>query len=298
MRLDISHLAVCAALAAACGGDDEVAISVEMELDAESCGIGEPSALQLTCDATAGVWLRNANTRAVLERVCFDFEGDSHTLADLTPLLAGTDFATDAPNVIVEVAVYSPWQKAYGCPAPDELGVADPQVVITGTSAAGLSEDAGRVQVVLGCTALPGDEEPVDPPDDADEMAACLEECTADQTECANDDEIVACDNAFVTCDNACNPFDEDCFAACDKEYVACVGMSPLGDCVLDSETCFDGCDDGDKKCEMACDQTYQTCITQVCDGLLATCEQGCEVDTGEGGGGGEGPICASVTAP
>jgi hypothetical protein len=272
-------VALAAALPACGGGGDPVAVSVQMELDPATCSaIPDPAALALTCDATAGVWLRRASTGAVLDRACVDFAGDAPTLADLPPLLADIDLATTSSDGIsVDVAVYAPWQSASGCPTVDELpasGETRPEVVVSGSSGAvDLSASPVPFQVVLDCGSI---DAPIDGAD-------CEMQCSDQQDECFDDSEILDCENQFGTCEDACSPADELCDAQCEADYAVCVTASPIGACELSFEDCAEGCPDQDDQCFADCDDGYDECVDTTCSGLFDGCTAGCEDEADAG---------------
>jgi len=266
---------LAAPLAACGGGGDPVAVSVQMALDPATCGaVPDPSALDLTCAATAGVWLRRASTGEVLERACVDFGGDAPTLADLPSLLADVDLATaSSADVSVDVAVYAPWQSASGCPTLDEVapsGDAQTQVVVSGSSGGvDLSASPALIEVELACG-------PIAAPGDA---AACESDCKGEQDDCYDDSELADCEDKFDLCEEDCSPDDDLCDAQCESNYTSCVTASPVGACQLDFDSCAEDCSAGDDGCFTACDEDYDTCQDAICQDLFDSCTSGCDGD-------------------
>ncbi len=263
----------------ACGGSDPVAVSVEMTLDPGSCSaVADPAALTLTCESTAGLWLR-APSGQILERGCADFPSGS-TLAALPERLADIDLSTTAAEGIsVEVALYGLWLASSGCPAPDELDELEtplPDVIVSGSSGpVDLSESSTRIEVELGCGAIaPGSN------------AACEQMCADQEADCFDDSEAFACTNELRACEDACDPADDACDDACADGYLDCLRETPEGTCALDYEVCVEDCSPDDEDCPAECDDLYFHCIEVTCEGQADECEEGCSSD---------GSACASV---
>lgn len=255
------------ALGAACGGSDEVAVTVQMSLDPATCVVTEPASVQLDCDTTAGVWLRG-EAGEILDQACVDFTGELPTLADLPSLLAGVDLSTaSSGDMWVDVAVYAPWHAADGCLAPDDLpeGGGLPQIIVRGSSGSVTSSGQnGSVQVLLDCDSI-------GPPIDTGQ---CDQMCSSDLEACFNGDRPIQCENELTVCLDGCT--DQACDVECEDTFNGCLAATPEGVCELDFETCTDDCLEGDEQCVAACDQDYEGCVDQACSGAYDECTSGC----------------------
>jgi hypothetical protein len=264
---------------AACGKGDPAALSVEMRLDAASCTVADPDALQLDCAATAGVWLRGGASGDILDQACVDFGGaGQHTLADLPPLLAGVDLSTASTgDVWIEVAVYAPWSANQGCPTPDALPGGAAELIVSGSSErARLSGSTGSLEVLLSCSSLPASEEP-DP--------ACLTGCDTELDECFDEIERLACEDAEDLCADACPPADDECEEACEVDFVTCVSR-PEVVCGPELVGCLETCDPETDDC-FDCEDVYLDCLDETCNSQFDSCSDECE-DPADGG-------CASI---
>lgn len=266
-----------AAALCACGGD-RAAVTVQMTLDPDTCGVDEPGAIEIHCAATAGVWLRGGTAGDYLGSACLDFgAAETLTLARLPSLLAGVDLSTSSTDPVwVEVAVYGGWSESQGCVAPDDFAgpAGAPQIIVRGRSdPAPLSESGGAIQVVLTCESIVT----------APELQECLSECGEVQGECLGAIHIEECDSAAEGCFATCQ--DPACEDACEATYRACLAGSPDGGCELDFQDCADGCGIADDPCLDVCDAGFDTCLAEACTGAFQECADAC---TG-------GPVCAGV---
>jgi hypothetical protein len=272
--------AACAAASLAllaCGSSDPAPVAVEMALDPASCAtVADPADLALTCDATAGVWLRGPSGET-LASACVDFDGDAPTLADLPPLLAGIDLpVAEGDGVSIEVAVYAPWQSASGCPEPDEVAGQPSPIVVRGSSQpADLSQSDGRIAVTLECGAL------APPAPDAE----CVQDCAPQEADCFDGAASGACGLDFEQCEDGCAPEDEDCFDGCVDDYEDCLFDTDEGSCTLDYELCAEDCSPEDDSCFAECDEDFVDCVDSACGDLSDQCELDCAAEPG----------CASV---
>jgi hypothetical protein len=258
-----------AALAISCGGDETVAVSVQMALDPGTCPRDEPDAIRLDCAAAAGVWLRAGSGDDYLDHACLDFTGEGQTLAALPQLLAGIDLASeDDRTVSVDVAVYAPWQSLDGCPAPGDLSGGDvpggPEMVVWGSSGpVQLSQSGGALQVLLQCGSI----------GEGNDAGECEQRCDSDQAACLDDTEVAACGNAFDECLDSCTG--DGCEESCEGEYQSCLAGTPTGGCALSFDECLFGCG-GDEKCAGACDGDYVDCLEQTCRAIHDSCVGEC----------------------
>ncbi|HTE51067.1 MAG TPA: hypothetical protein VK698_09385 [Kofleriaceae bacterium] len=274
-RPRVLAIAALAVLAAGCEADP-VGVTVKLSLDPESCTIGAPDAVVLSCAATAGVWLRGGADGAYLDQACVDFTvgvGADPTLALLPSLLGDVALTTTSTDdVWVEVAVYGRWSAAQGCQAPDDLapGDAGPEVIVSGSSTpAALSGSSGAVEVVLRCTGV-APEPPVD---------ECDEQCTLEEDDCFEGVHAQACEVQLDTCLDSCT--DESCDDACFSAYDSCLSGSPDGLCSLQYDECTFGCDDGDDACVGECDDQIDACFDESCSQLYGECFDACAPDGG-----------------
>lgn len=250
------------ALLAACAGDT-VRVPVELSIDGDTCTTTDPLDIAIDCDASIGVWVRDAADEALLHSACTALPTPT-TLQSLPQALAGVDLSgITAEQIRVELAVFSPSVPG-DCPMLPQGSVV--------AYAAATADLANRTPLTLVMQCELSTNDPLCEP-------ACeqdYEDCYGQDPDEGGDDWFEYCVNQWEQCSVECQG-DEGC-SECSDVFLACYQDDQDGEnseCRTDLESCLQLCEGGNEACYQ-CFDTYRGCRNEQCSSEYTMCLSQC----------------------